>query len=37
MLSWLEPIAEWFGMSESLIPLVLFLILVVLIIGLIRG
>lgn len=37
MLSWLNPIAEWFGMNESLIPLVLFLILIVLVIGLIRG
>lgn len=37
MLHWLEPIGEWFGVDETLIPLLLFLILIVLIISLIRG
>lgn len=37
MLHWFEPIGAWFGVDETLIPLLLFLILVVLIISLIRG
>lgn len=37
MLSWLEPIAGWFGVNETHIALLLFLILIVLIISLIRG
>lgn len=37
MLGWLSPIGEWFGVNETFIPLLLFLILVVLLIGLLRG
>lgn len=37
MLNWLSPVGEWFGVNETLIPLLLFLILIVLIISLFRG
>jgi len=37
MLDWLNPVAEWFGVTNSLIPLMLFIIIILLIINILRG
>lgn len=37
MLEWLNPIGEWFGVNNSLIPLMLFIIIILLIINILRG
>ena len=37
MISWFQPISDWFGVNSSVIPLMLFIIIILLIISIIRG
>ena len=37
MLEWLNPIAEWFGVTSALLPLMMFIIIILLLILIIRG
>lgn len=37
MIGWLSPIGDWFGVNSDLVPFMLFVIIILLIIGIIRG